>query len=129
MLSNVVLLIILGLIFCLFGLISNITGDDCKDLPKCQNTFFNKLSIVNKIKEESTLSVQNYVLVAFVFLFFFIVQFLRYNFRKLEMFCDQLVNSPSDYSIIIRRLPPLTRKQDIEAAIDEMRAQLTEEEK
>ena len=40
-----------------------------------------------------------------------------------------MVDSPSDYAIILRRLPPLTTEQDIKDMIQEQRGYLDEEQK
>lgn len=59
----------------------------------------------------------------------FIFQFFRYRFRKIEDEIDELVASPSDYSLILKRLPENTTESDIMDMIDRRRGFLDEEEK
>lgn len=107
--------------FSAFALASNILGEDCNQTRKCSPNIFNTLAIVNKIDENDYLSVQNYVLLAFVLLFVFLAQWVRYTFRQIEEDCDEMSDSPSDYAIIIRRLPKEIIEQKIEKMIDEER--------
>lgn len=44
-------------------------------------------------------------MLAFVVISVFVLQFLRNEMQKLNDKCDFIVDSPSDYAIIIRRLP------------------------
>ena len=60
---------------------------------------------MNKINETDFLSVQNYVLLAFVLVFAIALQFFRFVLRKVDGECDEVTNSPSDYAAILRRLP------------------------
>ena len=117
------------MIFSLFALITNIIGNDCSTLPDCKGNLFNTLSIVNKINKNDYLSVQNYVLLVFVVVYIFLMQYIRYRARKVEEECDDMVDTPSDYAIILRRLPPLTTKKDIEDMIQEQRGFLDDEER
>lgn len=54
------------------------------------------------------MSVQNYVLLGFVVFFLPLMQVIRYVFRKVEADCDSVTESPSDYAVILKRLPPGT---------------------
>ena len=105
------------MIFSIFALVTNAIGGDCSNLPDCKGNLFNTLSIVNKINKDDYLSVQNYVLLAFIMVHIFVMQYVRYRARKVEEECDEMVDTPSDYTIILRRLPPLTTKKDIEDMI------------
>ncbi len=53
------------------------------------------------------------------------MQYYRYNFRIVEDQADDIITSPSDYAVILRRLPPDTVKADIEKMIDQKRATIT----
>lgn len=75
------------------------------------------------------LSIQNYIVLTFVVVNIFLFHFFRYNFRKIEEECDDIVNSPSDYAVILRRLPEQITKEDLELMVEKRRAELTEEEK
>lgn len=73
-----------------------------------EDDIFSTLSIVNKFDEEAYMSVQNYVLLGFVVFFLPLMQVIRYVFRKVEADCDSVTESPSDYAVILKRLPPGT---------------------
>jgi hypothetical protein len=53
------------------------------------------------------------------------MHYFRYNFRKVEEECDNVVISPSDYALIFRQLPEGTTQKDIEKMIEEKRQSLT----
>lgn len=110
--NSIILLIVLSLVFCIFALYSNIVSTDCVDTDKCKSPF-DTISIINKASQEDFLSIQNYILVAFVLLSFIILQYFRYSFRKVEDDCDDAIDSPSDYAMILRRLPPEVEVADI----------------
>ena len=103
--------------FCIFALYSNIVSGYCEPNDRCSNNAFDTLAIINKINADNYLSIQNYMLLAFVVLCFFIFQCFRYNFRSVEDECDDIVDSPSDYAMILRRLPADTTTADIEQMI------------
>lgn len=123
--SSIIILIALSLVFCVFAVTTNALGNYCSSEP-CDPNIFNTLSLVNKINEVSYLSIQNYVLLAFVLIFSLLMQFIRYRARKIISICDALINSPSDYAVMISRLPPGTTEADIQNMIQERRDFLTE---
>lgn len=102
--NSIVLLLVLALVFMAFALYSNIKGGNCNTEGMCTDAF-DTLAIVNKVSEQSYLSIQNYTLLAFVVVSVVVFQYFRYRFRKLEDECDDLITSPSDYAMILRRLP------------------------
>lgn len=53
------------------------------------------------------------MLLGFVIAFILLMQYFRYNFRVVEDQCDDIITSPSDYAVILRRLPEDTTKEDI----------------
>jgi hypothetical protein len=55
-------------------------------------------------------------------------QVLRLNGRKLGKQCDEVIDSPSDYAVILRRLPAGTTEQDVMAMVEERRKSLQPEE-
>jgi len=61
--------------------------------------------VINKSTHTTNLQIQNYLVLALIVLVIFIIHYFRWSARKLEVECDALVDSPSDYSMIIRRLP------------------------
>ena len=63
------------------------------------------------------MSVQNYIVLTFVVLCVFIFHAFRWNFRKIEEDCDDFVDTPSDYAMVLRRLPDNVEIRDIEAMI------------
>ena len=121
----IILLVVLSLVFCAFGIYSNVVTDDCAQLDSCGDSPFDTISIINKASSESYLSIQNYTLVVFVVLSLFMLQCFRYSFRKVEDDCDDAIDSSSDYAMILRRLPPEVQVPDIEQMIEHRRASLT----
>lgn len=103
--NSIIFLVLLGLTFVVFALYSNISGGYCTTLDNCSNNFLDSFSIFNKSKNNSLLTIQNYMVMAFCILAILVLQYFRYNFRKIEDECDELINTPSDYAIILRRLP------------------------
>lgn len=51
--------------------------------------------------------------------------YFRYKARQLIQQCDELVDSPSDYAIILRRLPEKVTEAEIRGLIEEKKAGLT----
>jgi hypothetical protein len=51
---------------------------------------------------------------------------VRYAARKVERQCDEVINSPSDYAVILRRLPPGTTENDVMEMLEQRRRGLTE---
>ncbi len=49
--------------------------------------------------------IQFFLIAAFLLLYFILTQFLIYRIRKRNKVCDEIINSPSDYSLIIQKLP------------------------
>lgn len=86
-------------------------GTDCE--TGCDSSIFNTFAIVNKVSLLNYLTIQNYTVVGFVVLFLIIMQGFRYSFRKVEDDCDDAIDSPSDYAMILRRLPPDIKEEDI----------------
>ena len=103
--NSICLLIVLGIVFVGWALYSNMQGTDCKETDACSGNVFDNLAIINKVTVEQYLTIQNYTVVAFVIVFIFLMQFFRRSFRKVEDDCDDAIDSPSDYAMILRRLP------------------------
>lgn len=53
------------------------------------------------------------------------LQFLRLKGRELKKECDEVIDSPSDYAVILRRLPPKTNEEQIMAMVEERKKSLT----
>lgn len=102
--NAMLILLVLAVIFVGFALYSNIVSGDCQTSNKCASPF-DTLAIINKSSHYAYLSIQNYTVLAFVVISFFVFQGFRYTSRKLEDECDDIIDSPSDYAIILRRLP------------------------
>jgi len=45
------------------------------------------------------------MLLLFVIVSIFLMHYFRYNFRLVEDESDDMITSPSDYALILRRLP------------------------
>ena len=57
----------------------------------------------------------------FIILFFFILQWLIYTMRKGDHKNDQLINSPSDYALLVSQLPKGVVERDILDMVHEER--------
>lgn len=93
------------LIYCVFGLATNIVSNNCKIENQCVFSIFNQLSLINKLNQPTYLSIQNYLLLAFVIFFVLLTHFIRFEVRKVIAKCDDLIDSPSDYAVMISRMP------------------------
>jgi hypothetical protein len=102
---TMVLLLLMAVIFSAFCLYSNITSTDCSESGSCISDGFNVLSIVNKKSNSSYLSIQSYLALLYVVVAILFFHYIRRKARMLEQECDEIVDSPSDYAIILRRLP------------------------
>ena len=100
-------------VFVGFSIISNILSSDCQAANSCIADTFTLLSIINKQSNTFYLSIQSYVSLGFVVVTILFFHLFRYKSRKLEERCDKIINSPSDYAIILRRLPPNNAESDI----------------
>lgn len=128
--NSLIFLVVLTVIFAAFAIYSNVVGDFCSMEGMCSTgflDFIDKVSIYNKSTSLLFLSIQNYTLLAFSLLSIFIMHYFRYKFRIIEDECDDMINTPSDYAVILRRLPEDTSKEDLEKMVEERRGTLTEE--
>lgn len=121
------MLVLLLLIVAIFGLITNTGSDDCAANPNCREDFFNPLSIANKVNQTEYLAIQSYLCLAYVVIIIIYFHYFRMEARKLEQDCDEQVDSPSDYAIILKRLPPDISEKDILNMVQAKRCTLSEE--
>ena len=107
MLRNVLILLTTSLlVFGVYSLYSDYMGNECSSATTaCYASIFNQLSILNKAPHTTELQVQNFLMFTLIILLILVMQYVRRSARMLESECDLLVDSPSDYSMIIRRLP------------------------
>lgn len=101
----ILVLFMVFLVFCVFGIVTNLISSDCIVNGKCSDNIMNRLSIVNKISQDTFLTVQNYLLLCTVIVFILLMHVFRYWFRKIEMQCDIRIDSASDYAVMLSRLP------------------------
>lgn len=99
------LLAIMVAVFVGFSIFSNATSSDCQSTNACITDGFTLLSIINKSSNTKYLAIQSYISLGFVLVTIIYFHYFRYQARKLEQECDDITNSPSDYAIILRRLP------------------------
>lgn len=92
-------------VFSIYALISNILGNSCKDISGCILSVWNKIAISNNIYNEQSLFIQAILILCFVVLYNIVNQYFIYRVRKINFICDELIISPSDYSIILKNLP------------------------
>ena len=113
------MLVVFTIIFAGYCLYSNLSSSYCgSSSTNCEHNIFNTISFANKMNNNDLLSIQNYILLTFVVINIVLFQFFRYNFRQIEEECDDIINSPSDYAVILRRLPEEITKEDIERMVE-----------
>ena len=127
--SVIILLILMTIIFAIFGLYSNFSSSDCSLNSSCKQDGFNELSIVNKEQQQNYLSIQNYLALAYIVVAILFFHYFRAQARKLEQECDEIIDSPSDYAIVLRRLKAGVTEEDILNMIESRRKDLSEEER
>lgn len=113
--------------FSIYCLATNVHSNACETDAKCNNSEFTLLSIVNKKDNITFLSIQSYLGLTYVAMIIVLFHYLRHQGRVLEEECDEVVNSPSDYAIILRRLPPEITEADLLAMVEEKKRQLKDE--
>ncbi len=95
-----------------FAIYSNVISGDCQGLTNCIPDTFNLLSLINKNTKGDFMAIQSYLALVFVVVTILFFQYFRYKARVLQKECDEVIDSPSDYAIIMRMLPPkITEKQ------------------
>lgn len=104
----ILLLVLMMIVFMGFALFSNITTNDCTSLSSCNSSIFNYISLINKRSSSFYLSIQCYLELLFIIVVILFLQWLRLKGRELKKECDEVIDSPSDYAVILRRLPPKT---------------------
>jgi hypothetical protein len=102
---GILLLVILTLFFSIFAVVTNLRGDSCDIASNCQTSIFVRLSIANKIYDSYDINIQNYLLVGFIGQLILWMQLMLYMIRRTDQRSDELINSPSDYSLMISQLP------------------------
>jgi hypothetical protein len=99
------LLLLMSILFMGFAIFSNVTSNDCGTISSCLPDVFNTLSLINKKSKSGYMEVQSYLGLLFVVACILLFHYFRLKARKLIQECDEVVDSPSDYAIILRRLP------------------------
>lgn len=102
------------LFFFIYAITTNVLGNNCSIDSKCISGIFNKISISNKLNDDSSINIQTYLVSLFLLLYIVFSQYLIYRIRFRNDACDEIINSPSDYSIIIKKLPEDVLENDIE---------------
>jgi hypothetical protein len=81
---------------------------------RCKNNdFFSKESILNAFTSESVVLIQKYLILGLFIILMVLMQWVRYKIKQEKKLIDEILISPSDFAIILRRLPEGTQKQDI----------------
>jgi hypothetical protein len=124
----ILLLAVMSIFFMGFAIYSNAASNDCGTISSCIPDLFNTLSLINKRSKSGYLEVQTYLGLVFVIVCILCFQYFRYKARQLMQECDEVVDSPSDYAIILRRLPKDVTEAEIQQLVEEKKAGLTPEE-
>lgn len=74
------------------------------------------------------LQTQNYLVMVTILLMIVVMQYVRRQSRILEAECDRMIDSPSDYSMILKQLPSGYTEADILEMIKNRRKFLTPQE-
>ena len=117
----IIMLIIMLLGQGIYGIVSNYKADDCYShydkIVKC-DYWVNKISISNKLNSPDLYYAQTWVNFATIFLIMLSLHKFRRVQKLTERECDRGLVSPSDYTIIIQKLPPgKYNEKDIERLI------------
>lgn len=110
-----------------FGLYSNLVSSYCSTTNLCSSSSFNSMSVINKFNKLDALNAQNYGLIGFVAIISLFFFYIRYEFEFTKSKCDDKVETPSDYALILKRLPPSLTLEKIEEVIYSKRDDLTDE--
>ena len=86
----------------------------------------NSLSIINNIDNTTDMVISTYLILLCILILFVILQLIRRESSKLECKSDKYIDLPSNYSIMIRRLPDVYNEWDVEEMINNRRKDLTE---
>lgn len=115
--NGIIILTVFTLVFSIYAIITNFKGNSCVVDKLCEDDTFDKLSLSNKIHDNQSIMIQTYLISGFLLLYLFLTQYLIYRIRKNNKICDEIINSPSDYSIIIKNLPEIVDEKDIERLV------------
>lgn len=126
------MLAIIFFIFGIYAIASNHSSDDCVyEKTECTNNFINSISISNKINHHDSYLVQTWVNLATVI----VIMISLHIFRKVQRLttneCDRGLISPSDFTIMIGKLPKnLFSEEDVKKTIyDKLRLSFDEQKK
>ena len=105
-------LLLLLTVFSSYALYSNLKGNNCD----CADTYSNRetiLSVTNKLNDSKSIGMQTALCAVFMICYFFFNQWLILRIRKKNVECDEVIETPSDYSLIVSNLPPNVTEEEI----------------
>lgn len=112
------MLLIMFLALGIYSLASNYDSNDCSKLESISCTDVNKISIPNKVLHEKLYYTQAWVNLGAIILIMISLHKFRRVQKSTERECDRGLVSPSDYTIMISKLPPgLYTENDIKKII------------
>ena len=90
---STLLLFLMTLLFSIFALVTNMAADNCSSTQSnssqvCSTSIFVRLSIANKIFDERSINIQNYLLVVFLLFYIAFLQLLIYATRRTDQRSD-----------------------------------------
>lgn len=85
-----------------------------------------RISFLNSYEEENVTLIQLILIVLIVVFQTYAFLFVRYRMRQQKQKFDEILTSPSDFSIILRQLPKGTTERHIIETVNEFRRYLTE---
>lgn len=122
---TIILMLGMTILFSIFAAYTNYITNDCTKLKVCSDNIMNLLALINKRSSETYFQLQAWIELGCILGVILFLQWTRYGGRKLERKCDEIIDSPSDYAVILKRLPPGTSEKDIEEMVQQKRNALT----
>lgn len=118
---TILLMLGISILFSIFAAYTNYITNDCPTLKACNDNPMNLLALINKKSSETYFQLQAWIELACILGVVLFLQWTRYGGRKLERKCDEVIDSPSDYAVILKRLPHGTTEKDIEEMVQQKR--------
>lgn len=110
--SILFLLFVYICIFGVYGLISDIEGENCK-LNCGTETYTNKSSVFNIFDNFQTILIQKYIILGLMMVSMIAFMIMRCYMYSLQIYIDQFLTTPSDFSLMVRDIPDSATKNDI----------------
>mmetsp|Transcript_24055 Transcript_24055/g.21071 ORF Transcript_24055/g.21071 Transcript_24055/m.21071 type:complete len:204 (-) Transcript_24055:2239-2850(-) len=119
----------MGLLICvlvvhgIFSMASNVAENDCpqniEDVTQfCVDGSINNLTLANKRDNEETLRVHLILCIVTVLIIVLFFHYIRYRVRKTDIEADDQTITPSDFTVMLKGVPPETDNASIREFIE-----------